>query len=325
MNADFIQAVRYKLQKRFSHLNAVDQRLLHMSLRQFWTWCRSQSAISAILEDLESTSGQYAEDAQKILGGTELQFENEAEAVGISYQLIEICVAGDYPMKEVKIGYQYHYSKNDEAADFFRSYFVEPIYEYLDEQLDDQRAVLAILHRYKHRCEWFRREEMLSLWCDDTPRGEKHLARDMYQYLHDQGLDFTIEPASASGEIDLLGSQKAPPRLMAEAKIFNPDKSQGKGYIASGVAQLYKYLCDFNENAGYLVIFKTSPQELRFALTGQSSATPVLVHNNKAMFLLVIDLSPGADSASKSKKLKVVEITDSDLVEVIEAEQDDPA
>ena len=143
----------------------------------------------------------------------------------------------------------------------------------------------------------------------------------MYEYLYDQGLDFTIEPVSASGEIDLLGSQTTPPRVMADAKVFNPENDQGKGHIASGVAQLYRYLCDFNESVGYLVLFKTSPKELRFALSGESSATPLLVHNNKAMFLLVIDLCPEAISASKSKKLKVVEITDDDLVEVIVEEE----
>ena len=323
MNTDYVQAVRLKPQKRFSRLNSVHPTLLHSSLQQFWTWCRQQSSIRGILEDLGAISDRYAEDAQKIVGKTPLQFENEAESVGISYWVIEACVADEYPMKEPKIGHQYGSSAdNTESADLFRSYFVEPVYEYIDEELDDQRGILAILHRYKHRCEWFRQDELLSLWSGDTSRGEKHLARDMYEYLYDQGLDFTIEPVSASGEIDLLGSQATPPRVMAEGKIFNPENDQGKGNIASGVAQLYRYLCDFNESAGYLVIFKTSPTELRLVLSAEASATPLLIHNNKAMFLLVIDLCQEAISASHSKKLKVVEIADHDLVEVIEAEAD---
>ncbi|MDZ7779532.1 MAG: hypothetical protein U5R14_06265 [Gemmatimonadota bacterium] len=122
----------------------------------------------------------------------------------------------------------------------------EPLYEYIDEKLDTGRAVLGLLLRYKHRCEWFSRSRLFETWQSAEKRGEKVLALDMYQYLFDQGLDFAIEPASASGEADLVEAQTGEERLIADAKIFDPDSGKDVPYLARGVNQLYIYSQDYN-------------------------------------------------------------------------------
>jgi len=45
-------------------------------------------------------------------------------------------------------------------------------------------------------------------------------AYDLYEYLHDQGIQFHIEPESASGRVDLISAQSGKDRLMADAKNF---------------------------------------------------------------------------------------------------------
>jgi hypothetical protein len=89
---------------------------------------------------------------------------------------------------------------------------------------------------------------------------------------------------------------------------------KGKGYIAEGYRQLYQYTLDFNEPTGYMVIFKTCQEDLRFALTNQTQATPFVVNNNKTVYFLTIDICDYQKPASKRGVLKVIEITQEELI-----------
>ena len=133
-------------------------------------------------------------------------------------------------------------------------------------------------------------------------------------------MDFHIEPQSASGEADLIAMQKTDDALVADAKIFDPDRSKGKAYIASGFAQVYRYTVDYNEPFGYLIVYLTGEHDLRFALKKKAQATPFVSHNNKVIFLLTIDIFPHAESASKRGALHPVEITEADLIQKADEE-----
>ena len=169
----------------------------------------------------------------------------------------------------------------------------------MDEQLEDQRVILALLRRYKHKCEWFQREHLFDLWESNTQKGEKNLSMHLYEWLYDQGLDFVIEPSSASGEADLIAAQQSKNPLVADVKIFNPDKGRGIQYIAQGFNQIYLYTQDYNEAFGYLIIFNTSGKDLKFAVANQTQGIPSVTHNNKTLFILTIDIFPHEASASK--------------------------
>jgi len=320
MNPDYVQNVRYKLQKRFRRLNAAGWEIFHYALKQFWDFLYAQPVLVGIMEDVERRSTSCQGDADAILGSQPLLPETEFESVGIGYWLIKKCVESGDGDIEIRVGHQYRSgTKHNDAIELFRSYFVEPLYEYVDEQLDEQRAMLALLHRYKQKCEWFQRGQLFEAWEADTSRGEKTLAIHLYEYLHDQGIDFHIEPSSASGEVDLISAQESTEPLLADAKIFNPSKGCGKDYLSTAVKQIYTYAVDYNESFGYLVVYKTCPVDLRLALTNQAAATPFLIHNNKTIFLLVVDIFPHEKPASKRGPLKPVEITEEDLVRVAEA------
>jgi hypothetical protein len=202
-----------------------------------------------------------------------------------------------------------------DALNAFRQTFLEPVYEYLDEQLDDQRALLALLRRYKHKCEWFRRDALFTLWQADTSKGERVLADDLYEYLHDQGLDFTIEPSSASGKPDLISAQVGKEKLIADAKIFGDGTP--KAYLAKGFHQIYQYTLDYNQPFGYLVVFKTCENDLKFPMADQEQSIPFLARNNKTIFFVVIDICPHEKTASKRGVLKTIEITEADLIQTV--------
>jgi hypothetical protein len=254
-------------------------------------------------------ANRVVDEAQGLVGDSEL------ESAALALAVLRRCSALDTSTrKEVEIGARYGASKAPDSADRFREYLVEPLYEYVDEQLDNQRLMLGLLRRYKQKCEWFQRQELYETWVTDTVRGERKLALHLYEYLHDQGLQFYIEPWSASGEIDLIAGQESAEPLLADAKIFNPDRSHGKPYIVAGVHQLYAYTLNYNESSAYLVIYNTSPVDLHLALSGDALSVPYVVINNKTLWLVVVDIYPHAETASKRGKAQSVEITEGDLL-----------
>jgi hypothetical protein len=93
----------------------------------------------------------------------------------------------------------------EHAYDTVRDVFIKGLYEYLDEQLDARNALLGLLLKYKHRSEWFRRGRLRQIAKEGLEKesgGERALAIDLQEYVYDQGVEYTIEPTSASGEPD---------------------------------------------------------------------------------------------------------------------------
>lgn len=177
--------------------------------------------------------------------------------------------------------------------------------------------VVRTMGKYKHHVEWFTRDALLQKYQADTKRGEKVLARDLYAYLHDQGLEFSIEASSASGEADLVSAQTGDDRLVADAKIFDPGSDKGIPYLCRGFAQVYQYTQDYNDPFGYLVVFKTCREDLAVNAVNQESAIPYFTHNNKTIFVVVIDLCDHPEPASKRGQLKTYALLETQLVQTI--------
>lgn len=316
MNSELTQNIRYKLQKRVRRVNSVGRFIFPSTLKQFWAYLQGSPILWGILADLEHRVPDAEKTAQRIMDEHSAQVgSTEVESAAIAYFVLRRCVTAERDSMWHQVGRLYERSGDlDDVLERFREVFVEPVYEYLDEQLDDQRAILDLLRRYKQRCEWFQRARLYELWKQNQASGERTLALDLYEWLHDQGLDFVIEPSSVSGEADLVAAQRSDDPLIADAKIFDVDSSRGTQYIAKGFHQLYTYTCDFNAPFGYLVIYKTCAVDLRLALSAQVGRVPFVTHNNKTIFLVVIDIHPHETSASKRGVLGVTEITESDLI-----------
>lgn len=317
MDTGYVQNLRYKLQKRYRKLNSTQYEYFLVGLVQFWKFLESHSIFKGIIEDLERRCINSEPDAEKIMSGQEnLLGEDEFESVALAYFVIKKSVESSNPNIVISVAHNYaNVQKHADALEYWKNLFLEALYEYIDEQLDEQKAILALLNKYKKKCEWFQREKLYNTWFNDSKRGEKLLALNLYEYLHDQGIDFFIEPSSISGEADLVSAQKSEEPLIADVKIFDPDKSKGKKYISSGFNQLYLYTLDYNQPFGYLIIFKTCEPDLKFALSNVEHSTPFLVHNNKTIFLITINIFPHATSASKRGTLKTIEIKEQELID----------
>lgn len=292
MPSDYLQNTRYKLQKRVRRLNGADWEQFIYLLRQFWVYFDANPIFTGIVTQLTSKFPNYAESAEKIMGGKYVVGENEEEAAAIAYGVLRLYSGQERPDAVIRFLPNRRTSKFNEMVDQFRSLHLEPFYEFVDERLDDPRFILSALIRFKHLCEWFWRKDLYEQWTADTARGEKKLALRLYEHLYSQGIQFSIEPWSISGEADLVSSQLGDDRLIADAKIFNPDKNKSARYIIQGFRQLYQYTSDYNEPIGYLIIFNTSDKHLRFVLSAPSEPLAKVVVNNKTIFFITIDLYP---------------------------------
>lgn len=323
MDAEFVQTIRYKLQRRVRRLNSTDYKLFHFSLKQFWGFLQKSIIISGIIDDLKRRFPKTYQEIDPMFSPEHregrLLWSDEDEHASASLFIIERCIKSDDQMIEVNIASKYSNEKNyNDILESFKDIFLETLYDYIDEKLDDQRLLLGLLKKYKQKCEWFQRQYLYKLCTDNTSKGEKFLANHLYEFLHDQGIQFSIEPQSASGEADLVSIQSGEEAIVADAKLFWPEKDKGVSYICKGFNQAYLYTTDYNEPFGYLVIFNMSGKDLRFSLENYSLNFPFIVHNSKTIFFITIDLFLHDTSASKRGKTESYLISGTDLRKEIE-------
>lgn len=323
MDPQFVQHLRYKLQKRVRRLNSVPKQMFVPTLRHFFLFFDKHPVFRGVIDPLTAQFDDLEETVEKLFTGSvheRILPDSEEEAAAIGYRALSKLSAMDNDghirsLAWSAVGHQ----TRENLLEIVRDSYLEPFYEYVDEHLDDQRAMLTLLLRYKHRCEWFRRNHLYELSQEETRKAEKNLALDLYEYLHNQGLDFYIEPASLSGAIDLIAAQGTEDPLLADAKIFDGN-ARGKVYLRKAFNQIYTYTQQFNEPFGYLVIYKITHRDLRFSFPQQTRDVPVFIHNHKTIFFLTIDIYPHDKPVSQRSPLKAIEINDQDLISIEESE-----
>ncbi|MGO9572044.1 MAG: hypothetical protein ACLP5H_31365 [Desulfomonilaceae bacterium] len=273
MDSKLLQTLRYRLQNRVRRLKTATWQGYHWQLAQFWDFLNSAEIFSAIMRLLEQEKVAIVGDVQGLIDGSLprdqcVNFKNEKDQAAACIFVLRACVAAEVGhvmnQKEILIGKRYAMDgRSDNFAEIFTETFVMPLYEYLDEQLDSQNLLLYLLVRYKHTSEWFRRKVLLERCTEakDSGKGEKVLAYDLYEFLYSQGLDFHIEPKSATGEIDLMSEQVGEDRLLVDAKVFSDTTSN----IKAGFHQILTYSTTYNQPFGCLAIFNVGDKQLCFS------------------------------------------------------------
>jgi hypothetical protein len=214
MNFEIIQNLQHKLQQRTNRLNSSlnpnSPIFSHSSVKQYWSFLNKYPVLVSILDELSCHFSNIKDkiDVKSRFDIFDTDSENSAACYFTLQQLVnledqEIINQSIYPYVLI---------------DQFKYTYLTNLCEYIDEQLCDKRITLALLKRYKHKCEWFQRENLFKLRDNNSRKGEKLLASHLYEYLYDQGLDFTIEPYSVSGEVDLIDDKQGDNPFVAEAK-----------------------------------------------------------------------------------------------------------
>jgi hypothetical protein len=271
-----------------------------------------QTLTSGILAKLDAESKDYAQEVAALTSRREIEeFTTEGKQIAFVYRVMQHCASqplGKGIGPEVMIGHALsNQPKHDDALNGFRETFLEPFYEYIDDGLDQQAAVLSLLVKYRRTVKWFERDAIVAIAKDD----ERKLAKHLYAYLFEQGMEFHIEPQSASGEADLVA-----PELVLDAKVFDGER-RGTSYIASGLHQVHTYARDFNQEVGYLIVYKTCPETLDFPFAAAGQIAPYVTAAGKTIYIFVIDICQHQVSASKRGPLKVYNIDEDFLVRAL--------
>lgn len=310
MNIDYIQTLKDKLKSKIDRLNSTDNLNIFRSyLRQFNEFLNDHSIFQGIIKELISKEPEANNLAERIVTNREpISIDKENLNVATCYFVLKRCCESPDASLPVNIGR--HYSgeglSNNIALKQFNSLFLNYLYDYLDGKLDEQRLVLTFLLRYKQRSEWFNREKLNQI-CKRRPSiKEKLLKEDIYMYLHDQGIEFTLEETlPGAGIIDFIAKLPDGTPLLAEAKVFNLDKED----LKRGVNQLKWYMDRYNGFFGTLVVFKVCERDIDFKFKNLSPFTH-MVYNNKIIFPLKIDIYRYKKPASTRRILKPMEITE---------------
>lgn len=236
MNPEFVQNVRYKLQKRVRRLHSARYTTYHNVLQHFWKYLHENALFSAIVEELRGRVPDAKSWADRKTKSNDITVNDEIGHAAICSWIVEHCANETDPLSEMHFGYAITPQRdyNDCLKTFHESY-IEPLHDYIDEQVDDKGAVLASLRRYQHRIEWFHRERLHRVWDDDTTKGEKALGLDLYEYLYEQGIEFYLEPSSVSGEVDLIAAQSGKEPLLADVKNILPGEIEAEGLFGTRI------------------------------------------------------------------------------------------
>lgn len=316
MDSQYLQRMRFQLQQRVRRLNSCSHHFFHSALVQFWRYALEQPHIAGIIARMEAETPSFENEITAVCSEFDLPlFDTDASQLGFTFRLIQYCAQQSLSTRtnpELSVGRAIsNSSKVDECLDAFRQEYLEPFYEFIDNELDQQMAVLSLLVKYKRKVEWFEREQLTEI----AGKDERQLARHLYAYLFDQGLDFHIEPQSVSGEADLVS-----PTLVLDAKVFD-GQSRNPRYLAHGVNQVHTYARDFNQDTGYLVVYKTCPETIHFEFEREENLVPYIQVGGKTLYLLVVDICEYGASASKRGKLTTYDISEDFLVQTATSEE----
>lgn len=323
MDEQLIQRTRYILHNRVrqvqkSHINlfpSACSRLLNwlknhpifspMLLQLAKSNLSSKAVINAIANSVKNDSG-----INGIPRATCNSFEElAADYYHIVQGLSEISDTDEYQMKGgLNMFAIYIVQENiqdfEKSFEIIKDYAIDGLFEYLDEQLDTRNAIYGLLLKYKQEAEWFSRSDLRKTAIEgyNGKYGERALTIDLQKFIFNQGVDFIIEPSSASGEVDLVLKASDSRYLIIDAKYL-PDSSSRSEIVkklAAGFHQVMRYCEDYNEPEGFLVTFLNTNKRINLELS-ETDSFPFITIGSKTIYHMFINICEEV-SASKSGK-----------------------
>src|SRR5579862_739385 len=185
---DTLQDLRFKLQKRYARLQSAEPLSFAAELTRFWSFFDTVPQYVSVAEELLKTHPNVQTEIDALPNGRgELYGVTESESAAFGYEILRRVVAGSHSQGLDFMRYAGSYGGMAETLERFRSSYLEPFYEYLDEHLQERDLILSQLVRFKHLAEWFRREELWTVFKGAQRDGERRLAFKLYEYLYEQG------------------------------------------------------------------------------------------------------------------------------------------
>jgi len=314
-----LRDLRLKVRNRHSNIGSCGHREFLALSKQFFAFVAANSLLTSVMAELLARNPQSVEEATVNHPSIQVYGETAEQAATIAYTKWKRFSGQDRP--EEFFDHVIGSDGFDGSLSRYRDWYVDPLFEYLDEVLEDSNIILGTLLRYKHKVEWYRRQELQHLFAENSSQGEKTLAKHMYEYLFDQGISFHVEPQTASGRPDVISLEDSEHPFVGDAKVFDA-AGRGATYIKKGLYQVYQYCFDYNEAVGHLIIFNVSDKQLRLEFPSGVDGIPRFEYNHKTIFITVIDIHAHEETASKRGIPDTVTISADDVIrEAKEQEQ----
>lgn len=322
-----MQRTRYLLQARVRRAKTCPRNLFAAACAQLLAWVRGHPLLGVIAHELSSLPGEHKsvlETADRYLadrGGrlvlTSYHAQSIEEHAAFSLGVIERVASAAKHADDLSIIRTMAYiasgqnAKLDDQVELIRDIAVDGLYEFLDERVDARNAMLGLLLKYKQRCEWFHHERLRALATEGVERrrpGEESLAVDLQEYVFDQGVEFSIEPSSVSGEADLILRDTDGSHIVLDAKYI-PRGATASDYrkkVGRGFHQVARYCADYNEQVGYLVVFIDDVRVPRIASDTSDGFSYVTLHGRQIYFVTIsIAHRPTASVAGKAEEVVI--------------------
>ena len=353
MNQQAIQRTRYLLQTRFRRLRGASIGNFEQVCKQVLDWLEKHPVLSASLRHLEQVTGEHHSEIRSILQLKTIEFatiqryflitvvhdqnqkqQDEPDFKGYTPANLEehasACLlilratmsrpeAEFYRLLAIYLtqeNYDHRIKDEKQTLDAIKDIAVRDLYEYLDEHLDAINAVNGILQKYKQNVEWFQRKLLQQINQGfEGKTGERALALHLQQYVFNQGVEFVVEPTSASGEVDLLLRDSNGEYTIIDAKYIKPNATQSEivRKIAEGFNQIARYCEDFNQHEGFLAIFVHDDISIMLDVEQNDSFRYFRIGGN-VIYYVEVNISD-RPSASKSGKTKQIHISQGELIE----------
>ena len=128
-------------------------------------------------------------------------------------EMVKLVSSADYPLLKVADGDRLEDADRKLIAERVTQLRagVERLHEELRRRIAATRSRLALVHRFKLRCEWHDRERMTAVANDKSLGGgpEDRLTAEFARYLFDQGLSPLSKPMAGGLQPDLLDPASA--------------------------------------------------------------------------------------------------------------------
>lgn len=283
--------LRYELQVKKDRVLQVQYSAVSHELRLFFQFLSSRPILKSILDELTQSKPAFEEWYRKMQEARSIIWPvTEIERAKVCLVFLEKC-RDEGEQWQIAMGVGIHSKHLADLSTSFLEQFFLPFYEYIDGRVEEQSTILHILQRFKARCEWFNRGDLLQDYADGAAKskGEHVLDQRLRKYLFDQGIDYPFsQPASPSGKADVIAGLESSDPLVLEIKLFDNDQYD-KAYVRKGFRQALKYANDYRQPVGYLVIYNVSASELRFS-TSIAKYPPRVEVDGKTIFIITIDL-----------------------------------
>ena len=316
----YLRNLRVQLQERRNRLYKCGRRTYGAELGYLLRFLTDSQHISCLLTELDTSACvDFAQWTKDVFRSRQIEFPDTEEGRAKVCHGILKQISSD-ETGPVWLRWARLFSSESNADAMLRDItesVVDPLVNFLHDRIDDGGSVLYVIERFKMKVEWFRREELYSLYSGNTSVGEASLDAELRAGLFDGGIDYPFsQPLSPSGRADIVASLNSDDPLVLEVKVFDLDRNKGITHLKQGFHQITRYSQDYNQSVGYLVVFNCSDRQL--VITPDQSSEPEfpprIHYAGKTFFVVPIDIHPDIASASRERPASRVEIDPTDLI-----------